>query len=312
MAHNPAMKLCRPTTLRLLIASAIALCVATGRATPQSTNLLDEGEQKLREGRHADALAIYNKVLAESPDSYQANNQAGVALDLLGQYPEARKHFEKAIAVATNAEEKSRASRNMAMSYAFSRDCARVEKYQGPVVDDAIKAGKLTDAGNAANELARACLESGDIDRASEWYKKGHEAVVKDTSLTAAQKDLWEFRWEHAQARIAARRGDAAGAQKYVAAAKAILDKGTNPEQAPFLPYLTGYVAFYDGDYKTAVADFGKANQEDPFILCMLAQSYEKLGDGTKAAEYYKKALTSNAHNPANAYARPIAMKKAS
>ena len=30
------------------------------------------------------------------------------------------------------------------------------------------------------------------------------------------------------------------------------------------------------------------------------------------ASEYYKKALTSNAHNPTNAYARPIAMKKAS
>src|SRR5262245_24501181 len=101
MAHNPSMKPCFRNSVPLLI--AVAISVATGSAAPQNTNLLDEGEQMLREGRHADALAIYKKVLAESPDSYQANNQAGVALDLLGQYPEARKHFEKAIAVATDA-----------------------------------------------------------------------------------------------------------------------------------------------------------------------------------------------------------------
>jgi tetratricopeptide (TPR) repeat protein len=306
------MKLRCQTTTTLLFAYALAISVAAQQsATPGKTNPIDEGRQKLRSGQHAEALAIYKKVLADTPNSYEANNQAGVALDLLGQYEEARRYFEKAIAVAPDAEAKSRATRNMAMSYAFSRDCASAAKYEGPLVDDAIKAGKMSDAGGLANELARACLESGDIDRASEWYKKGYEAAVKQQGLTAAQKDLWEFRWEHAQARLAARRGNAAEAQKHVSAAKTILDKGTNPEQAPFFPYLTGYVAFYGGDFKTAVADLGKANQDDPFIVCLIAQSYEKLGDAARAAEYYKKALTSNAHSPTNAYARPIAMKKA-
>jgi tetratricopeptide (TPR) repeat protein len=306
------MKLICKTTTLWLFAYAMAISVAAQQpAPPTQATPPDEGQQKLREGRHAEALAFYKKVLAETPDSYQANNQAGVALDLLGQYEEARNHFEKAIAAAPDAEAKSRATRNMATSYGFSRDCAGAAKYQGPLVDDAIKAGKMTEAGAIANELARVCLESGDADRANEWYRKGYAAAVKESGLTAAQKDLWDFRWEHAQARIAARRGVAAAAQKHVAAAKAILDKGTNPEQAPFFPYLTGYVAFYGGDHKTAVADFTKANQDDPFIVCMIAQSYEKLGDTAKASEYYKKALTSNAHNAANAYARPIAMKKA-
>ena len=307
------MKLCCQTITPLVFAGALAVSIAAQQPASQGTTPpVDEGQQKLREGRHAEALAFYKKILAETPDSYQANNQAGVALDLLGRYEDARKHFEKAIAAAPDAEAKSRATRNMATSYAFSRDCVSAAKYQGPLVDDSIKAGKMTDAAGIANELARACLESGDIDRASEWYAKGHDAAAKEPGLTAAQKDLWDFRWEHAQARIAARRGNPADAQKHVAAAKAILDKGTNPEQAPFFPYLTGYVAFYGGDFKTAVADFGNANQDDPFIVCMIAQSYEKLGDSTKASEYYKKALTSNAHNPPNAYARPIAMKKVS
>ena len=42
----------------------------------------------------------------------------------------------------------------------------------------------------------------------------------------------------------------------------------------------------------------------------MIAQTYEKLGDEEKALEYYRKASTAIAHNPAAAYAVPLAKKK--
>jgi len=103
--------------------------------------------------------------------------------------------------------------------------------------------------GEIADEAARVCIDSGDLDAAYKWYQIGHDTGLKEPDIKPARQDLWNFRWEHAQARIAARRGDPAEAQKHVAAAKAILDKGTVPEQAPFFPYLKGYVAFYAGDY---------------------------------------------------------------
>ena len=100
-------------------------------------------------------------------------------------------------------------------------------------------------------------------------------------------------------------------AQQHVDAAKGILDKGTNPDQAIFFPYLTGYVALYGGDYKTAVSELQRANQRDPFILCLMGQAYEKLGDTAGAKDVYAKALTvSNAHNPPAAYARPFARSR--
>jgi hypothetical protein len=44
----------------------------------------------------------------------------------------------------------------------------------------------------------------------------------------------------------------------------------------------------------------------------LLAQAYEKSGDAAQAKSYYGKVLESNAHNPANAFARPLAQKKRS
>ena len=118
------------------------------------------------------------------------------------------------------------------------------------------------------------------------------------------------FPLESALARIAARRGSKADAQQHLAAAKAAIDKGTNPEQAQFVPYLEGYVAFYGGDYQKAISDLEKANQKDPFILVLLAQAYEKSGDEKNAMDYYHKVLKIYAHSPTGAFARPLAQKK--
>jgi tetratricopeptide (TPR) repeat protein len=172
-----------------------------------------------------------------------------------------------------------------------------------------MKESKFVDAAGTANELARIQLESGDIDNAYRSYKIGYDTANKAPDLKPADKDLWEFRWEHALARIAARRGNKFEAQKHVAAAKVALDKMNNPAQAIFYPYLTGYVAFYTGDMKTAITDLQQADQKDPFILALLAQAYEKTGDDAKAMELYRKVLTFNSHNPTNAFARPIAKK---
>jgi Flp pilus assembly protein TadD len=272
--------------------------------------LVKEGQQLVREGRHEEGLALYQKALQANPESFRANLQSGVVLDLLGRYADARKHIEKAIQVAPTPQSLIAANRAMAMSYAFERNCAGAEKYEAPLYEQFLKSGDFFMAGEIANELARVCLESGDLETAEEWYRNGYAAGPREPGIKPDRKDLWEFRWEHAQARLAARRGNPAEAKKHVEAAKAILDKGTNPDQAPFFPYLTGYVAFYSGDYQRAVAELQKGNQEDPFVLALLAQSFEKLGEAAKATEYYRKALESNAHNPTGAYARPLAKAK--
>jgi len=297
--------------LSTLIHACFACLIATTLLAqpPAGDDLLKQGEEKLRAGDLNGALDIYERAAKTNPSSTQAHLQAGIVLDLLGRYNDARKHLTEAIQTASTREEKDRADRTMAMSYAFSRDCKAAEEYQKKVYDRRIADKDYDGAAEIANELARVCLESDAVDRAEQWYRTGHEQALK-ADLKPAEKDLWDFRWEHAQARIAARRGNAPEAQTHVAAAKQLLDKGTNPNQAPFYPYLVGYVAFYGGDYKTALAELQKGNQEDPFILSLIAQTYEKLGDKEQATATYRKVLESTAHNPTGAFARPLAQKK--
>jgi tetratricopeptide (TPR) repeat protein len=304
-------------TLRITALVAASCLAATSLlaqppapAADPASALINESQQLLRDGKADQALATARKAMASFPKSSGAHVQVGVLLDLAGQYGEARQHFKTAVDTSASPQDSNRALRAMAMSYAFEGDCKNVATYDSQVYDRNLTAGDFIGAGEVANELARACLESGDADAAEAWYRKGYDSAMKAPDLKEPQRDLWNFRWEHAQARAAARRGNAAAAAPHVAAAKALIDKGSIPEQAPFLPYLTGYVAFYGGNYAQAISDLGKANQTDPFIVCLTAQALEKTGDAAKAKELYQRVLTFTGHNPANAYARPIARKK--
>ncbi len=298
---------------RVWLASAAFLLAGAAVLAGQSgdpESLVREGRKLNGEGKQAEAIALYRKALAANPNLFDAQLQLGIALDLNGEYAEAQRHFTKAIELAT-PQAKTQALKSMAMSYAFERNCQGASKFEQQVFDSQMQAGDFAGAAGTADELARICLESGDANTAYRWYRTGHETGLKKPGITPAERDLWDFRWEHAQARIAARRGNRAEAQQHESAAKAILDKGTNPEQARFYPYLAGYVAFYGGDYKAAIAQLQQADQRDPFILALIAQAYEKAGDKAQAMEYYRKALAFNIHNPTNAFARPLARRKA-
>jgi Flp pilus assembly protein TadD len=278
-------------------------------AMQDPADLIRQGENLVGQGKEAEALKMFRYALLVAPDSYAANAAAGVAADLHGDYADAHAFFAKAIQVSSGADQ-IRALRDMGISYGFAGDCQRAVKYDKQAYDLEVGLKDFYNAGEVADELARICIDTGDLDTAQQWHQRGHDAGLREPDIKPDRVDLWEFRWEHAQARLAARRGDRAVAQKHAQAAPAILAKGDIVQQAPFLPYLLGYVAFYAGDYKTALEQFQKANPNDAFILAMTGETLEKLGDKNQAMDYYRRALAFTTHNPPVAYARPLAKKK--
>jgi tetratricopeptide (TPR) repeat protein len=292
-------------TVSLAQQSAPAKPPAPGSAA----DLVQQGEKLSREGKQDEAIALYIRALDKTPGFYEAHLDMGAALDLKGDYAAAREHLTQAVELAPS-DSKAQALRSLAVSYAFESDAYRAAEPEMQLFNTRVAKSDQVGAAETCNELARIYLESGDPDHAYKWYKMGYTTVGQKTDLSEADKNLWLFRWESAQARVAARRGNADEARQHVAAAKAALDKANNPDQMRFYPYLTGYVAFYTGDYKTAIANLQKADQHDPLNLALLAQAYEKSGDAAQAKAYYGKVLEMNVHNPTNAFARPLAKKK--
>jgi tetratricopeptide (TPR) repeat protein len=277
---------------------------------PATANPMVPGQKLITEGKLDDAITFYRNAAQSNPkDIWQAQLGMGAALDLKGDYSAARQEIQKAIDTAPS-NGRVRALRTMAVSYAFTGDASQAGKYEAQAYQLQMAANDFDGAAGTADEAARIYLESGDFNNAQKWYEKGHATAMQNPKLTDAEKDLWNFRWENAQARITARKGNAAEARHIAASAKAIIDKGTNPDQAQFVPYLEGYVAFYSGDYPAAISDLKNANQKDPFILLLMAQAYEKLGDQKNAMDYYNKVLQIYAHTPTGAFSRPLAEKK--
>jgi tetratricopeptide (TPR) repeat protein len=299
-----------PLLLLTTVLIATVLVVLPLSIAAAQADLISQAKRLDAQGQQTAAIALYRQALTKAPKSFDAHYGLARALDLDGDYSEARSHFMAAIDAAPDAGARDQAMRMMALSWIFSGNVREATPFFKRVFDRRLAAGDVVGAAEVANELGRALLESGDAAGAFDWYRTGHGTALQQPKVMPRDVDLAEMRWEHAQARVAARRGNMREAQRHAAQVKALLDKGTNADQRIQYPYLTGYLAFYAGDDAKAIAELRQADQEDPFILVLLAQVYERSGQAAQARSAYTKVLASTSHGITNAFARPIAKRK--
>ena len=244
--------------------------------------------------------------------------------DLDGRFVEARRLLQAAIDSAADPAARAAARRAMAMSWAFAGDCPNTVRYEEQVIDywktreQAEPQNAFYQEGEMADEGARVCIDAGDLAAAERWYRTGFDLGNREPGPRTHPASLWDFRLAHALARIAARRGDRAAAAAQVAAARRALDSDSAMarQQERFFPQLVAYVALYTGDLARARTELERAvalpgNERDPFLVTLLAMTYEKQGDKTRAEELYRQAYdVAAAHNPPSAYARRIGREK--
>ena len=292
----------------LLIVAIVMMPAVFAQEDPAA--IVKEGQKLESGGKRAEALDKYQAALKLNPKQFDAHLGIGRVMVVEGKVAEGRGHIQQAVAMAPeNGINPSLSS--LAVAWMFDGNMGEAAKAYQKVFDRQVQAGARDAAAGTANGLARAYLETGDVANAEKWYRLGYETSQKIDKLTPEQADLWTMRWNHAQGRIAARRKNTAEAKKQLDAVKALVDKGTLDEfQRGQLPYLEGYVAFYEGRYDDAIAALGKADQNDPFILSLIAQSYEGKKDTTKARELYQKIVDAPGYSLQAALARRVAQGK--
>ncbi len=299
-----------PRHHRFLPALLVAALAAPALGQPDPAQIVAQGLKLQREGQLDGALALYTRAVSQKPDLLDAQLALGKALDLKFSYAAARDHLAKAIELA-EGDARVPALAAMANSFAFERRAADAATFYQRAFDLQAARKQLSDAGETANALGRVYLECGDSANARRWYETGYETATRQTNLAAAVLDLWRLRWEHAQARIAIRQGDRAGAARHLLAVKAIVEKGgQNADQWPVYFALEGYVDFHARQDRAAIAALLKADPNDAFVLAMLGQAYERAGDPARARECYEKVMTLLQHSLQVAFARPVAVER--
>ena len=267
--------------------------------------LVQQGRRLNASGHQREALELYEQALKINPDQFEAHLASGIALDLVARYVEARTHLARAIQLAPE-DSKRPALLAMAVSWVFQKRTADAAKAYEQVIDRDSAAGHYADAAEAANALGRLYLESGDPSSARRWYQTGYEEARRQPSEPGSQLALWKFRWLHAQTRIAVREGAPADAllretQALVSSSKELAG------EAPAVAYLEGYIALHRKNPKVALTAFSHADQEDPFILMLIAQAHEQLRNRAAAREAWQRVMAQNGHSLQNALARPAA-----
>jgi tetratricopeptide (TPR) repeat protein len=253
-------------------------------------------------------------------DSLRAANR----LDSDGRTTEARAMFTALIASAPTDSARAAATRAMAMSYAFDGDCRNVIRLEEQVIaywrtrEAAEPQNAFYQQGEMANEAARVCIDAGALNDAERMYRRGRELGLKEPQPRTHPGALWDFRTEHAFARLAARRGQKARAMGHVEMAKSVLaaDTAMARDQRRFLPYLEGYVALYTGDLATAEQKLRETiampgNTNDPYFHYLLGEALERQGKSAEARAMYQMAYDkAGGHNPPAAFTRREARKK--
>lgn len=286
----------------------------------------------LRLFRHAAVLTLGAAITAatlpaqggqqRAPNPRADSLRAAQRLDAEGRHAEARAIFTTLIANAPDPAARAAATRRLAMSYGYDGDCAKVIELEEQVIAYWVtrRAAEPQNAhyqeGEMANEAARVCIDHGSLDEAERMYRRGSDLGNAEPEPRTHPRSLWDFRLAHAMARIEARRGKAAEAQRWVAEARKALDAdpAMAEDQEQYFPYLVGYVALFTGDLRTAEARFLETTARmtrDPFQVVLLGMTYERMGDAAKATAQFEKAYEmSTGSNPPNVYARTFTRKK--
>ena len=270
--------------------------------------LVKQGRALFSQGRHDEAERLYRQAMSLSPRSFEAARALGILLNIKGQYPEARTFLERAVKVAPTVTVRHQAMASLALSYAFEGRMDAVQREYEALRRSQQNDGDASGAAASARSLGRLLLESGDTANGRKWYELGYQEWKPQPTQPESERLLWELRWRHMQARVAAREGRIDEAKRLLREFEDLMkQRGRLSEDNSLYRWVAGYVAYYAREYDAAIDHLTHGDTNDPFILDLIGKSYEAKGDVTNARQYYRRVMESNVYNLQSAIARPHA-----
>jgi tetratricopeptide (TPR) repeat protein len=294
----------------------------------EAEHITARADVQRRDRRFDEAIATYRQALAIDPDYLPARRGLGQVFDLMGRYADARTEYLAGLEGRTQSYEAAPLFWSLATSYVFDRHFddaqAALERWEALVIkrrgydpNDPLRFFDLATARDAFDEAER-------------MLERHYGAIGKPPAIAPStgadphsiMAQLQWMRYNADRAVVAARRGRAADARRFMAEAEAEAKKidevvaafasaagsgppSLNPSRELMAP--EGEIAFWLGDTSRAIQLLSRADLKSTHHDLLLGQAYEREQNLAEARAAYTRVVESNDLSIELAWARPIA-----
>jgi tetratricopeptide (TPR) repeat protein len=250
-------------------------------------------ELLMKRGRFAESIAAYEKALSLDPNFVASHVGIGNNYLCEGRTDQARTAFARIAAVARNTGERRLARFWTAASYVHDGATDKaLEELRAEYAlaeaerDSASMSGDLVQMGDVLREAGR-------LDEASAKYTEAVK-VIDQSTVPQQVKDATRRNNVFETGRVAAARGDLAGARSKADEYAALIAARKAPFEVRQLHELRGSIALAEKRGAEAVKELTQANQQDPKVLYLTALALRESGDARQAAAFAAKAARFN------------------
>ncbi len=261
---------------------------------PNDPNPYDSyAELLMKMGRFDESITMYRKALATDPTF--SPSHVGIASNLMyqGKHEEARKEASKLHEAARNDADRRNALFASAVAYA---DEGKYDEAVAELKKEQAVAAKINDAANMSADavaMGDVLLEAGKPEEARALYQEALSRL-EGSDLSPEVKENARLVNQYNLGRVAVHSQDLAAARKHADAYMKGATAKKNSGQIRQAHGLAGTIALKEKRYEEALAHFGKANQQDPYVLYRMGKAYKGSGNEAKANEMFRQATNIN------------------
>jgi tetratricopeptide (TPR) repeat protein len=258
------------------------------------------GQQYMNRGKVAEAKKHFERAIAIDPSLPRVYAFVGNTELLSDNYAKAREYYGKAVSMAPKTAIPFPSIFGTVSSYVYEGNYDAAIKRMAAFREEYEKSPNASQFPPVFiwNSLARLHLESGKPEIAFDYYQKGYASIPATVTMSENDKKAWYGRMHHGMGRSLAKMGKHDEAWKHADTIKGMIEAG-GEEGKQFWPayhYMAGYLKLEAGDYKAAVEHLKQSDiANDDFHRLLLARAYEKAGDRENAMKTYQSIVDSRA-----------------
>jgi tetratricopeptide (TPR) repeat protein len=246
----------------------------------------------MKTGRFDESIAQYRKALAIDP--HFSNSHYGIASNLMfqGKHHQAIAEAQKLTSAAQNDADRRLAYFTRMVVYVDQgkNDLAQKEMERQYALDS--KTNDPAQMAGDAQTIGLILLAAGKPDEAAKRFQQARDLQV-NSSLPQEAKDDAALGYHYDLARVALAKQDLTKAKSEASEYLKGAEVKKNDFRIRQGHELAGTVALAEKNYDEAIKQLKQANQQDPYVLFLLAQAYQGKGDTAKATETFKQAAES-------------------